>query len=416
MNERPVPDDPEDGTSPQPVRRGPMLRALLVVFCGVLFGFAAVDQYIVSWDSDQGADGGDSGILRHEQLGWVARPHFENPKLETRLDRFGLRNPEIPDDAPATEVRIAGFGASRTYGAGGALQPWCWNYQLQEWLAPLLEPDARVLNGGVMAYSGLQACRRAAALLEALEPDLVFVVISPGAQLLLDPSAARNWVRFGERAEQLVPADVVAAWPDALVPLVARIHQGLNAVSGIYRRHRAKFQANDKRDEGLQRWMISRAPRSATVEAMLEATLDEAQALAARCAERGVELRIVVLPEISQDAERAWNEFLVRNQPLGAPPLGTPRAEPTDVLAELLEARGVRTWNFFDEVDRMGTDRARYIMDDNFHWSFDGHAVFGRGLLSRLRGEGLLEELAARRAAHPRARPYGANPFAQSRD
>lgn len=390
------------------VERTPVLARLLVVLAGVLVGLAVVDQIVVAWDADQEGDEEIRPIIAHEQIGWVNRPYYENPELRTQLDRFGLRNPDIPADAPLDEVRILGLGASRIYGAGGALQPWCWNYALEEILAGR---GVRVLNGGVSGYSTLQACRRAAALLDAVEPDLVFVVASTGAQMMLDPSSARNWVRFGDEPDQLVPADVVAAWPEFLVPAVVRVHRILTANSGIYRRHRARFQANGNRVGEVQRWVVSRAERSAVAEEMLTATLDEVEALGVLCAERGIELRMLVLPEISQDSEPAWRTFLRRNQQSGAPPVGTPRDEPTTVLEELLRARGLETWNFFDEVDRMGVDRKRFIMGDNFHWSEAGHRVVAQGIAQRLREDGLLRRLIERRAAAPRARAFGENPF-----
>ena len=392
----------------RPVIRGPVLVRLAVVLVGVIVGLVLVDQVVVVWDSDQEGDDVVRPIIPHEQIGWVNRPYFENPELQTKLDRFGLRNADIPDDAPLDEVRLIGFGASRTYGAGGALQPWCWNFTLERLLAGR---SVRVFNGGVSGYSALQACRRAAAMLDAVEPDLVFVTISTGAQMLLDPSSARNWVRFGDDPDQLVPADVVESWPDFCVPLVARVHRLLNANSGIYRRHRAKFQANGDRVGSVQRWMVCRAERDEVSEEMLSATLDEAQALGAICAERGIELRMLVLPEICQDSEEAWRAFLRRNQQAGAPPIDTPRDEPTTVLEELLQERGLATWNFFGEIDAMGRDRARFIMGDNFHWSELGHEVFALGIVERLRSESLLQSLAERRAASPRTRPYGENPF-----
>jgi lysophospholipase L1-like esterase len=387
------------------------LVAVLTLLLSGLVGVYLVDLGVAWWDRDQGADGGIRAIMRHEQLGWVGRPHFENPEFGTTLDRFGLRNPEIPADAPREELRIAGFGASRIYGAGGALQEWCWNYALEEGLARVADVPVRVLNGGVMGYSALQACRRAALMLDSLEPDLVFVAVSPRAQLLLDPSAARNWVRFGDEPDALVPADVVEGWPEGLLPLVARGHRLLNATSAIYRRHRAKFQVGGDRDVAIQQWILSRREDPPEVRAMLEATLREADALAGACRERGVELRFVVLAEVMQDSEPAWTEFLRANQQQGAPPLGTPRREPNEVLVELLEERGHRCWDLFDEVDRMGLDRARFIMGDNFHWSKPGHDVFARALWERIQAEGLVDELVRRRQERPRERAFGEPPF-----
>ena len=399
-------------SAPERVQRAPILGRLALTFAGVLLGLALVDKSVAAWDSGQRAQQGRGGHSPDEVLGWNNNPHFENPEFGTRLDRFGLRNPEIPPDAPRDELRIAGFGASRIYGAGGAMQAWIWNYQLEELLASEVEPPARVLNGGVMGYSTLQACRRAGLLLDALEPDLVFVCVSPGAQLMLDPSSARHWVRYGDGAGDLIPADVVEGWPRAAIPLIAPIHRFLSAHSGIYRRMRAKFQVGGEQDPLLQRWMLTFQPHSAAIEELIGATLAEARALRDQCAESGTELVVVVLPEIFQCNDQVWEHHLREHQRSGAPPIGTPRREPLDALEQLFAGQGFRTWSFWDEVERMGLDRLRYVVSrtDN-HWTRAGHELVARGLAQRLKQSGLLEELAGARRARPRERAFGPSPF-----
>jgi hypothetical protein len=402
----------EDGNDPRPVTRAPMLRSLFVVLVGVIIGLCGVDLGVRWWDSDQGADGGNSSIVEHELLVWTGRPYFEKPEFQTVLDSFGNRNAEIPTDVPLDELRVAGFGASQVFGAGGAKQPDVWNHELERLLDGMLEHPVRVLNGGVNGYSVLQACRRAALLLDALEPDLVFVVISPSAQSLLDPSRARDVVRYGSEPNQIVPRDIADAWPDALLPIVAPLHDFFGAHSAIYRRHRSKFTGGGAdRAADIQRWILSREPRTPAVEAMIDATLDEVEILAAACKTRGVELRMLVLPEAESDTEAGWREYLATDRHAGAPPAGTNRKEPTDFLDELLRERGAKTWNFYDEVDSMGPRRARFTMNDRRHWNREGHDVFAAGILERLRGERILSALVERRRADPRARPVGPNPF-----
>jgi hypothetical protein len=408
--EKALADDPADGLSTKPVQRGWILGLLLKVFVGVFVGLVAFDLGVDAYDSKQGADGGNRGIFTDERLGWLNRPHFENPEFETKLDRFGLRSPEIPDDAPLDELRLVGFGASNIYGAGGCKQTWCWNYTLEALLQQRLS-SLRVLNGGVMAYSALQSCRLASNLLEAIEPDLVMVFISPGAQLMLDPSSARNWTRVTDGPGGLVPRDVLDGWPKMLHPLVAKSHHLMNAWSALYRRHRSKFQVNGERTQGIQRWMVSRQPRSPAVDAMFQETLAEFDVLADLCRRRGVELRVGVLADILQDSERVWSGFLRNNQAQGCPPRNTPRTEPTDVLVELLEERGIRCWNFFNEVDHIGKNRRRYIMPDLVHWNQAGHEVLARGIVKRLESEGLIAALLQKRRDNPRQRPYGVFPF-----
>ncbi len=404
-----IPSEEEDAlTRADPIRPGPILARLALTLLGVLVGMAVVDRAILAVDASQGADGGTGAIMQVQGLGWTNKPFFENPEFETRLDRFGLRNDEIPQTASPAELRIAGFGASRVFGAGGGMQPWCWNYQLEQQLE---ESDVRVLNGGVMGYSGLQAARRARLFLDALEPDLVFVLVSPGRQMMVDNSSALNWVQIGDDPENLVPADVVEGLPELLQGPAIWIHRLGNAYSGIYRRLRANVDVGNERGAEIAMWRLTTSPMSASIAESVERTLLEFEALAETCDRRGIELRALVFPDIEQDSELAWQGFVRNNQAQGAPPIGTPREEPSRELQRRLEEHGLQVWNFYEEVSRMGTSRKSYIMKDNFHWSEPGHQVFARGLARRMREEGLLESLAARRSANPRTRPFGEVPF-----
>lgn len=396
-----------------PIVRAPILRSLLVVLVGVLVGVVLVDYGVASWDRWQRAQ--DVGATTaYEHLGWTNRPHFENPKFGTRLDRYGMRNAEIEQQAALDELRIAGFGASRLYGAGGAQQDWIWNNLLEQKLAADAPGSVRVLNGGVMGYSTLRACRRAGLLLDAIEPDLVFVLVSPGAQLLLDPSGFDAWTRFGDGTEDVVPADVVEGLPEFALPIVGRAHRFLVQHSGIYARMRAKFQVLGEMDSSLHRWMLSRAENSTQVQAMIDATLVEARALSAQCTERGIRLVFVLLPEIFQCNDQVWAAHLRQHGGQGAPAIGTPRREPLEALEELFHRAGLETWTFWEEVDLMGRERLKYVVSRNDnHWTQPGHDVFAQGLFERLTRDGLLDELLRKRIQNPRSRPFGPSPFAE---
>lgn len=403
--------DQDAATREDPIRRSPIQLQLLKTFVGVLAGMFLVDCAIAWYDSDQGAEGGTGSIMRSNHLGWTNKPGFENPEFRTRLDRFGLRNPEIPGDAPLNELRIAGFGASRVYGAGGALQPWCWNYKLEQLLADRLPHPSRVLNGGVMGYSALQASRRASAFLDAIEPDVLWILISPEAQALLDGSSAHQWVQVGDGPEDVVPHDVVEDMPRFLHGTLAAIHRAVNEHSGIYRRYRTQLEARDGRTASLTKWRLSKNPLPAQTEEIFEGMLRALESLQATCDERGTALRVLVFPAQQNDSDEAWNDFLIRGKQDGAPPLGTPRREPSDELIRILEERGIKTWDFFPEMNEMGKQRARYIMGDNYHWSELGHTTVARGIYRRMNQEGLLEEGVQARVANPRTRPFGEVPF-----
>lgn len=369
--------------------RGPIFKQLALVLLAFVPGFYAVDRWVGWLDARGRADAGTDYYLADEQLGWLPRPHFENPEFETVLDSRGLRNPELPATRGQGELRIAGFGASQIYGAAGVLQSETWSARLERELAA---EGLRVLNGGVMGYSTVQACRRAIRLLPELDPDLVFVLVSPGPQSMLDPSSSRNWVRSGGR---LVRREVVEGWPEPLHPFLVAWDE-LLLRSNLYERQRAKRAlGNEDREASIQRWVLSRAEPSPAVAAMLDQTFAELAALAAAAEARGVLFRVLVFPEQEQDDPRHWEAYCRNNAPAGAPPAGTPRREPSDVLVERCRALGLETWDFFEVAERLGADRARLLAEDGRHWSSAGHALVAEEL-ERLLRAGLLGDLRAR--------------------
>jgi hypothetical protein len=391
----------------EPVIRKPIQLKLLVVLVGVLIGFAAVDQVVAYVDRDVGREARENSPVQPDfVLGWTNRPHFENPKFQTVLDRFGNRNPEIPEDARLDELRIAAYGASRMYGAEGALQPEVWNYKLEQQLRSG-GADVRVINGAVMGYSSAQAAERGSTQVGLLEPDLVILLVSSRGQMLLDPHGSLQWRRFGDSVRDVVPYDVVEGFPKSLWPTLAAVHNFMARNSAIYRRSRARFQIAGTLDQKIQAWCLSRAPMPSEVRDKVEQTLERIELLARQVEQQGGEFRALVMPEAYMDKPIRWQNHLRGTQDTGAPPLGTPREEPNETLIEMLAERGVRAWNFFEEGDRMGQGGERFYMDAAGHWSHDGHSLIARGIANRILEEGLLEELAARRAANPRSRAFG---------
>lgn len=391
----------------EPVIRKPIQIRLAVVFIGVLLGFAGVDQVVAYVDRDVGREARENSPAQPDfVLGWTNRPNFENPKFQTSLDRFGNRNTEIPEDAPLDELRIAAFGASRMYGAEGAMQPEVWNYKLEEQLRSS-GSDVRVINGAVMGYSSAQAAERGVTQVDLLEPDLVILLVSPRGQLLLDPHGSLQWRRIGDSVQDVVPYDVVEGFPESFWPTLASVHNFMARNSAIYRRSRARFQIAGTLDTGIQAWCLSTAPMPREVQAKVEQTLARVEYLAQLVEAQGGEFRALVMPEAYMDKPGRWQNHLRGTQDLGAPPLGTPREEPNQTLVDMLTERGIQSWNFFEEGDRMGQGGKRFYMDEAGHWSHDGHTLMARGIAKRILEEGLLEKLAARRAQNPRERAFG---------
>ena len=358
-------------------------------------GFAAVDLGVAWLDREQ--QPADEGIyLRDPALGFTNRPHFTNPL--SHLDRYGLRNEEIPDDAPRDELRILGLGASQTYGAGGAAQEETWSYALE---ARLNEgragPPVRVLNGGVMGYSLLQSCRRGLALLPQVDPDLVLVFVDPGRQSLLSRSGALRWERVGEH---YVPVDVLEGVPTPLRPAKAWWHRLWNH-SAIYRRARTLVTEPGEADTGYGKFVLSRAAHPADVEVLLQRGLDEARALVEAAAARGAQVRFVVYPATEMASAKLWTRFLRQQAGRGAPPVGTPRTEPLQVLAERLAAEGGTCWSLDPIVSAFEQQHDAFIYP-NDHWRPVAHTAVAQGLERLIEDEALLDTLAAARRARPR--------------
>lgn len=381
-----------------PVRPGPVFRVLLTFIVGMIPGFVLADVWVGWKTSGQSDDTGSDYYLMDQRLGWVPRPHFENPEFGTRLDRFGMRSPEIPADAPPDEVRVLGCGASRLYGAGGVQHSSVWNFRLQEALDAEAPGRVRVLNGAVMAYSVVQSCRRARDLIEAVEPDIVFIAAAPSAQMLLDPSSARGFVYVGD---ELVEREVVEPWPEFLRPAVVAAHQ-LLLHSNIYTRFRAQDRLeNEDRPEVVQWWNLTGREEPESIREPLERTWSELERLRDFARERGVALRLMVMPDYYQDGDARWEQHIAGLQAAGAPPIGTPRLLGVELMLAKARELGIEAWDFTSELNEVGRDNPRYLIDAG-HWTADGHALIARGLYERLTASGLLAEAAERRAANPR--------------
>ena len=147
--------------------------------------------------------------------------------------------------------------------------------------------------------------------------------------------------------------------------------------------------------------MLSDSGDREVIDEMIARTYVEMSKLADVCRERGIELRMMVYPEPYQDSEQQWEAFLVRNQASGAPPMGTPRLQGVELLAAECERLGIGTWDFTDEITEFGANRGRYLNDQG-HWSDDGHAIVAEGLYDHLRDEGLLDSLVEARSKSPR--------------
>lgn len=391
----PTPTPPPSAPLPE---RGRVYGLLGQTLLGLFLGLVLADIGIGRLDQGRDLSGEQGAHIEHPTLGWTLRPGYDPGRPGSKINSLGLRSPEIPADAPDTEVRILGVGASRTFGAGDGAPPGseAWSAQLESLLAPV-PGDWRVLNGGVVGYSARQAARRAMLLSDAVQPDLVLLFFSPGDQFMFDVSNASVWTSWNGRT---VPRDLVEGVPEALVPLVIGGHEFLMG-SSLYSRWRATAIENDQRPEGVRGYVLSRAEPPEYARPYIQQTFDELAALRAHCEERGIVLRVLLLPESYMDSNGRWARYKQRWLDRGGPPLPTPREEPLQVLHERLLELGIACHSLDATILRFGEDRDTYTCD-GAHWSAEGHAEVARSILQALRSERLLAALRDARAARPR--------------
>lgn len=340
-------------------------------------------------------------LMEHPALAWTNRPGYSDEK--TLINSIGLRGEEIPDDAPADEVRILGCGASRCYGAG--VDGPNWTDTWSEHLGRMLEardPKShwRVLNGGVVGYSALQAARRAELLIEETQPDLIVLFVSGSAQMLLDPSSSALWVRVGN---DLVPSDIAQAVPERLLPAAVAVHAFLSRFN-LYKRYRSRIAFGGLRTDDVDSFVMTTHPiPNPRIATMLHRTFEEIAHLKRVATERGIEVRALVLLDAYQCEEERWNRFLKKGVAKGAPPPGTSRTDSIVALTKTLEAVGIESWNVVTEQDFIESKRGRYLCD-HAHWTSEGHAMIARGILKQLEEDELHVTLPKKRASAPRPR------------
>jgi hypothetical protein len=325
--------------------------------------------------------------VRDPVLGWTNRPGFVDEEL--RLDSRGLRSPEPPAERPVQEaLRMLVVGASQVFGLGVA-DGETWRDVLEGELTRDHGPGrARLLNGAVQGYSTTQICRRAMLLIPELEPDLVVCFVYPGRQSLLDPSSATRWE---ERNGELVPAGLARGWPAALAWIPRGLHRLLRG-SNLYARHQARRwrQGAYERDG---HFVLSRAAPRPETRRLLDATREVVGELARQCREREIELRLALLPALHGCTEEGWERYLALYQDDGAPPVGTPRREPLEALADWLAPTGAETWDLYDTASYIGQNPERHVLQSSQHWSPAGHRVMALSLHHQLQADGALVRL-----------------------
>jgi hypothetical protein len=101
------------------------------------------------------------------------------------------------------------------------------------------------------------------------------------------------------------------------------------------------------------------------------------------------------------DDPARWRNYTLNHRDKGAPPVGTPREQPLEVLTEVLAERGIGSYSMLQPIAQIGADRAKFTCDEA-HWSPIGHELIARAIFQHMLREELPERLMKERAANPR--------------
>lgn len=156
------------------------LLAMAVVFIATLEGMARLDDY-VTWQAPFFGDYSPEILSTTDEMGHHGRPEAQYQKW--KLNRFGLRNPEITLAKPAGLERVLLLGASELFGLyetpGQELAA-----QLQGILNAKYPGRFQVINGSHFGMSLPRIQEYYSRLLIKLDPS--FVVIYPTPAFYLD--------------------------------------------------------------------------------------------------------------------------------------------------------------------------------------------------------------------------------------
>lgn len=384
------------------ISRSFALRTLAILCVPVVLGFAVTDWAVGQANKANKIEGNSGSLVDHDLLGYAPLPGFRSDKVQ--ISSLALRSEEIPADAAPTELRILGIGASLSYGMGGNDQEFVWTYALEEMLEKT--PQApRVLNGSVPGYASLQTADRGMLLIDSVQPDLILFFIRPGRQSMVAPTQAISLTEVGGT---MVPDDIIEGWPESLRFLPATLHKTLSNWSNLYLRHRANAKTSMRTEEPAPLFTLSRSeawPKG--TRPRVQKTLEEVTQFIKRAKREGVVVRFIICPEPGQTTDASWANYIRDHQADGAPPFGTARMEPTEFLGELLELRGGESWDISEMLNGFGFGPSAFVSPVNLHWNERGHRQVAGTLKTLILESGLLEELAAKRAANPRAQGHG---------
>lgn len=379
-----------------------MPRVVCVLVLGMVLGLIGLDLALAVVQRP-GATG-DALHVPDERTLWRNASNHRGERVST--DALGLRNPGLPKDADKREVRILLLGDSRVFGAGelGPLDDETLHAQLTRQLATRVRPGVRVLNGAVSGFSTVQACHHGVRYLDVVEPDLILLFVSPGGRCLLDTSSTYEHVRIDE---VLVPRDLAEWAPRRFVLPIARVHRWLSEHSPMYGRHRRVASDLDGGLGDVRTGFVLTGERNpgGDVLYLLEQTFHAVEGLRLMASRKHARVLAVTIYDAHATSESTWKQFIRTKLNRRGPKPGTRREHAIEVLRSRLAGLGVPSWFFPEFQESAAANRKQYFADDGRdgeHLNAAGTALFAVTLTKAFDDSGVLRELAANRAAHPR--------------
>ena len=309
--------------------------------------------------------------LRDDDLGWRLRPGYRGPDLgggpDFRVNRKGLRGPEVEYEKPAGVKRILYLGDSVAFG---------WKLPHRDTFPARAEPhiarlarvEVETINSGVGGYSPWQELVYLREEGLRYDPDLVLVSF-----VLNDVTEKFSLERFGGRWEgtQLaMTADNLTDWLTARSALANQVQRELSWAHGS-----DDPQAAARRAEELRVEHLVNVPSDPRVLEAWEVTLENLGRIFDLCREREIPVALVIFPYAFQF------ENLVGY------------SGPQLRLLEFARERDVPALDLLPALARRleltGSSAERYFFDAN-HLTPAGSEAVARVLIAFLRDGGLL--------------------------
>lgn len=269
---------------------------------------------------------------------WAPRPGFAGSFLDrpVRINRLGLRGPELQRPKPRGRRRIGCFGDSITFGYGvGDAETY--PAQLDAKLRPA---GTEVVNAGVTGYSSHQVAVRLRDVAEAAELDVALFLVGWNDQTRR-PFDDRTYARRARASR-------------ALEGVAANLHL-YRALRNLYVR------------------AVSRAPDAGegTERVPLEHYRENLRAIVADCRARGIASAFIAFPR--------------RRRP-GEPPVTSPHE---DVLRMVAREERVPLLDI-GALDARAAPSNEELFIDTLHLSVAGHAYLAQRLAGQLQGANVL--------------------------